>query len=296
MTRETKLGLTLVISVVVALGLLIYGAFALLQRGISETNRLSVTAGRIAAQTIAAQSAPSEIANVNLFVDGPFTKDYAASAILELPPVPRQRDAPSVQLGFTERNASVQGGIMRAPSFNFRLKAFVSYSWPNTGQTTFFLRTLKDGPHKVELRARNNSLGFFVDGEELYLLPDVGSPDPWLFVGTAVKYPGDTASGTISDIRVQRDGDRALVPYRPVCIVSNGGLHVVADGARWILRGTNVRGIPLAYDHCQTALMRHRLRYSLLRTSAKNAGHLVDGTRSSAAFHQKPARVYAGTS
>lgn len=217
---------------------------------------------RLAAEHLATERARREIANANLYVDGPFTKNYVASAVLDLPPVSPQRDSPSVQLGFYEPpNADIQGGIIRAPAYNFHLRAFVSYSEFDGVETTMILQPLKEGPHRIVLRADGDQFEFSVDGQKPILLPrSRGLRDPWLFLGTAVKYPGSSASGTISNIRVQRDGERKATPYDPTCIASNGGIRLIQQGGRWVLSGTNVLEAPSRRENCGSIFERHHER------------------------------------
>lgn len=251
MNRETKLGLYIVGGIVIALGFLAYGAVTFITQGVPYLNRMT------------AQSR-SATADANLFVDGPFNDDYAASAVLELPPVSPQPDSPSVQLGFFLPTASVQGGLMRTPSDKFRLRAFIAYSSDGKANKLRYLGRLNEGPHRVELRVHDGKVLLSIDGRRLFtviprsaFLPRDGNP--WLALGTAVRR-GGSASGTIADIDVQRDGDTALKPFQPVCIVSNGGIHIVADGAHWVLGGTYARSVPATYEHCRDVFAQHNTR------------------------------------
>lgn len=247
MNRETKLGMYIVGGIVLMLGVLTYGAFLFFTQTVPYLDRAK-----------APKSDGS--ANTNLFVEGPFVRDYAASANLELPPVPPQRDSPSVQLGFFDAHGDIQGGLIRSPDDKFHLRAFVAYSAGRPQNTLRYFGRLKDGPHAVELRVRNDEVTFLVDGRRLFSAPRAAyvPPDsnPWLTLGTAVRYKGGSASGSISDIRVQRDGDNALTRYDPVCVGSSGGLRTLRYGGRYVLAGTNI-GSPALNEGCRDAYARH---------------------------------------
>lgn len=250
MNRESKLGLYIVGGIVVAIGFLAYVVIAFFTQGIPYLNRL------------AAAQRNGQVANANLFVDGPFTKDYAASAVLELPPVQRQKDSPSVQIGFWGPYGIVQGGLIRTPDDDFRLRAFAAFPLGGGRSTVKYLGRLNDGPHAFEMRTLDGDVVLFVDGHRrIDLFPRSSylplHTNPFLIVGTAAQN-GGTASGTISDIRIQRDGDTALVPDQPVCVVSNGGIHLVQDGARWVLGGTYAQNVPTTYERCRKVFARHR--------------------------------------
>lgn len=252
MNRETRLGMYIVGGIVVLLGFLAYGAFALLTQSVPALTRM----------------ARDEVfdgngnANANLYVEGPFVNDYAASAVLALPPVSAERDSPSVQIGFMQTFGNVQGGLIRTPEEKFRLKAFTAFTTPGGRERIQYLNPLDNGPHAVELRVSNGTITFFVDGvlrstiEHSRVLPP--NSNPWFFLGTSATFIGNSAYGTISDIRVQRDGDAALSSYHPSCNISNGGIHIMPYGAGWILSGTSMRSVPIDYEGCSNVFARHR--------------------------------------
>lgn len=252
MSKETRLGMYIVGGIVLLLGFLAYGAFALFTQGVPALTRMATDEVFDGNGT----------ANANLYVEGPFVSDYAASAVLELPPVSEERDSPSVQIGFMHAFGNVQGGLIRTPKGRFRLQAFVAYAIPGNGERVQYFNTRDDGPHAVELRVRDGTIAFFVDGVRRFtivhsrLLPPNGNP--WLFLGTAATFSGNSAYGTISDIRIRRDGDAALHPYRPICNISNGGIHIMPYGDGWILRGTSMRSVPIDYEGCRDVFARHR--------------------------------------
>lgn len=250
MSRETKLGLYIVGGLALVLGFLAYATIAFLTQGVPYLNR------------VAAAERNNRYANANLFVDGPFTTDYAASAVLELPPVARQTDSPSVQITFWGAGGTVQSGLIRTPNDQFRLRAFAALTRVGGRETIKYLGRMNDGPHVFELRVRNGKVMISVDGRRrLILTPQSAflppNGNPYLSLGTAAK-SGGTASGTISDIRVQRDGDAAPMSDQPVCVVSNGGIHLVRDGERWVLGGTFVWSVPTTYERCSEVFARHR--------------------------------------
>ena len=260
MNRETRLGLYIVGSIVVLFGLLGYGTFALLTQGVPTLARMERDR----------RFGDNGTANANLYVEGPFVKDYAASAVFELPPTPDgERDSPSVQLGFNQIDGNVQAGLIRTPQDKFVLKAFVAFTTPGNGQQIHYLNRLEEGPHSIELRVRGDTTKLFVDGLQRFALADARllpqRSNPWLFLGTSATFVGNSAYGTISDIRVRRDGDATLRADRPSCIISNGGIHLRPYGAGWILSGTSMRSVPIDYESCSSVFARH---HELARTSS----------------------------
>jgi len=238
-------------SIVLVLGLLGYAAFAFFTKAVPYL------------KSVAGPGFGSNgDANANLYVEGPFVREYAAAAVLELPPVPPQRDSPSVQLGFFSPSGNLQGGLIRTPDDKFRLRAFVAYAAGQRPNQIRYLGRLNAGPHAVEIRVHDGKAMFFVDGRELYsavqsaYLPADGNP--WLALGTAVKYEGGSAFGTISDIRIRRDTDEAILSFNPVCNGSNGGIHIIPEGDRWVISGTYVARVPPKYERCSGAFARHR--------------------------------------
>ena len=194
-------------------------------------------------------------ANANLIVNGTFKQTYAASATLLLPPVPPQRDSPSVQLSFfSKRGGFVQAGVIRSPHNHFRLFAFLAAGAIGERSWDRDLRALSDGPHVVKIEVRADSIWVVVDGARLYRLPRErylpSDASPYVAIGTAVDYLGAAASGWISDVAVQRDGDRRLQPVVPTCIVSNGGIHLARYGTGWVLSGTHQPYVATTREGC----------------------------------------------
>lgn len=252
MNKETRMGMYIVGGIVLSLGFLAYGSFAVLTQGVPAITRMAMDE----------RYGGNGNANANLYVEGPFVRDYAASAILELPPISDERDSPSVQLGFSQPSGNVQAGLIRTPETNFRLQAFTAYSWSGDREHIRYLKTLDDGPHTVELRAGDGTAVIFVDGVRRFTLTGerILTPrsNPWLFFGTSATFVGNSAYGTISDIRVRRDDDTVLRPYHPSCIISNGGIHIMPYGEGWILSGTSMRSVPIEFQGCRDAFARHR--------------------------------------
>lgn len=252
MNRETKLGLSIVGGMVLVLGFLAYGLFALLTQGIPAVSRIATNQ----------RFGDNGTANANLYDAGPFVRDYAVSAVLELPPVPPEHDSPSVQLGFMQNSGNFQAGLIRTPEHKFRLESFVSYTTGNGDQRMIYIDPLADGPHTLELRVRDTTVTFYADDRLRFT--DAGSrsippnSNPWLFLGTSATFIGNSAFGTISDIRVRRDGDTSMRPEVPRCNISNGGIHIMPYGDGWILSGTTMRSVPIRYAGCRGVFVRHR--------------------------------------
>jgi hypothetical protein len=237
-------------SIVIVLGLLTYGAFTFFTKAVPYLNSIATPAFN-----------RNGDANTNLYVEGPFVREYAAAAVMELPPAPQQRDSPSVQLGFFGTSGGIQGGLIRTPGNKFRLRAFVAYGTAAGQNRIRYFDRLNEGPHAVEIRVHDGKLMFFVDGRHLFEVPQSAyvppGTNPWLALGTAVKYRHARAYGTISDIRVRRDTDVALLSYQPVCIVSNGGISIRPVRDHWVIGGWYLGNVPPTYEHCRATFERH---------------------------------------
>lgn len=252
MNRETKLGLYIVGGMVLVLGFLAYGLFALLTQGIPAVSQIATNQ----------RFGDNGTANANLYDAGPFVRDYAVSAVLELPPVPAENDSPSVQLGFSRNYGIVQGGLIRTPDDKFRLRSFVAFNVSSGGQHMQYLGRVSDGPHTFEMHVRDGTVELFIDRMKRFTLADYRAlppnSNPWLFLGTSATFIGNSAYGTISDIRVRRDGDTSMRPEVPRCNISNGGIHIMPYGDGWILSGTTMRSVPIRYVGCRGVFARHR--------------------------------------
>ena len=252
MNRETKLGLYIVGAIVLVLGFLAYGLFALITQGLPAVQQMATDE----------RFGDNGYANANLYDAGPFVNDYAASAILELPTVPDQRDSPSVQLGFSQTFGNAQAGLIRTPEDKFRLRAFAAFTTPAGPLRVQYLGRVSDGPHTFEMRVRDGEIEVFVDRTKRFTLMHTRdlppNSNPWLFLGTSATFVGNSAYGTISDIRVRHDGDGALRPDTTLCSISNGGIHIMRYGSGWILSGTSMRSVPISYVGCRGVFARHR--------------------------------------
>jgi hypothetical protein len=246
--RATRLGTIIAIVAVAAIFLAGAGLYALIRfaptRSPDPYNPIAV-------------AAEGSYAGANVVMRRYFQKKFAASAVLDLPPVPPQNDSPSLQITFYQRNAMVQGGIIRRPQDRFRMTAFLEYSNPTTpGENVRYFGLLSNRPHEVSIAGDTAAVDFAIDGKVLFrmprerYLPIRGGVAPWVMLGTYVANSGNAASGTISRIAVRGDRDAAMAQVIPRCVVTKGGLEIRREGSTWILGGRNTAGVPVRYDHC----------------------------------------------
>ena len=244
--RRVLIWAAVVIFVVGFAGLALYGAISLV--GLGARAFYASTMARYPTQ-----------ADANIIARGAFVKNFRATAVVELPPVPVQRDSPSVQLGFFSTKGNFQGGIIRSPRHHFRLYAFVAYGNRRGNADDLELVPLDDGKHVISLGGDSHYLDFRVDGRQLYHIANFVSNDStsklWFGVGTAVEYPGDAASGTIADFRVKRDSDSEPLRVVTPCMITHGGLEIYNVGDHWELAGRNTPGVPYRRVNCD-ALVR----------------------------------------
>jgi hypothetical protein len=246
--RATRLGITIAIVAVLSLVLSCAGVYLLIRFAPSRPPTAYNPIMRVAA---------TSQANAGVLVMRRFQKRFAASAVLDLPPVPPQKDSPSLQITFYQRDALIQGGIIRTPKNHFRMTPFLegfSPSKPRGGVRYF--GAVPDGPHVVALSGDTNAIDFTVDGKlvdrvpRADYLPIHGQYAPWLTLGTIVDTPGDAAYGTISKIDVRGEDDAGMIRVVPNCVVTRGGLEMRRVGDEWVLGGTYVPGVHAKYVRC----------------------------------------------
>ncbi|HTA39222.1 MAG TPA: hypothetical protein VK760_09110 [Candidatus Acidoferrales bacterium] len=245
--RAARLGITILGCAVLVIGLAVAGIFVLLKYvpATPGVTHLSLAAG--------------SPAGANAVVRRRFERAFMASALLDLPQVPPQRDEPSLQISFFQRGALIQGGVIRTPANKFRLAGFLAYEQAGGTQTQVrYYGNLPEGPHVVTLSGDEKQIVFTIDGKVLdrvpraTFLPDLGSNDPWLMLGTAVGAPGNGAYGRISHIRIRNEYDKAW-NIEPNCIVTTGGITMVRSGDTLRLGGRYRPGVPARYRNCSAS-------------------------------------------
>ena len=242
--RAARLGRTIAISGVLVIVLASAGIYVLLKYAPARPG--------ISHLAIAA-NAPG----ANVVVRRKFQRRFMAEAVLDLPPVPPQKDSPSLQVSFFQPGALVQGGVIRTPANRFRLEAFLAYAHAGENETQIrYFGNLPDGPHDVMLTGDERDVVFTLDGKVLdrvpraTYLPDDGPNNPWLMIGTAVATPGSAAFGTISRIFVRDQNDVVARPVVPGCVVTNAGITLVRFGEVWHMGGAYDPDISAKYQHC----------------------------------------------
>jgi hypothetical protein len=157
---------------------------------------------------------------------------------------------------FHRSTTSLVCGVIRTPANKFRLAGFLAYAHP--GETNLQVRyygNLAEGPHAVMLSGDEREIVFTIDGKvrdrvpRATFLPEIGSNDPWLMLGTAVGAPGDAAFGRLSHVRVRNEYDATLT-IKPKCIVTTGGITTERAGDALRLGGRFTRGIFTRYRNC----------------------------------------------
>jgi hypothetical protein len=254
--RATRLGVTIAVAAVLFIVLGCTGVYLLI-RFAPSSPASAYDAEVLREVDWMVVEASTSRANASVVMTHGFREKLAASAVFDLPPVPPQKDSPSLQTTFYQRGAYIQGGIIRTPANHFRMNAFLvggSSSFPKG--YTYNFGFLPDGPHVVALAGDAEKIDFTIDGKLIDRLPRAkylpvqAASATWLMLGTIVDTPGDSAYGTISNIEVLGDGDAALVPVVPKCVVTKGGLEMRRDGDRWILGGTFTHGVDVRYARC----------------------------------------------
>jgi hypothetical protein len=242
--RTARLGMTIAISGVLVIVLASAGIYVLLKYAPARPgfSHLAIAA-----------NAPG----ANVVVRRRFQRRFMAAAVLDLPPVPPQKDSPSLQVSFFQPGALVQGGVIRTPANRFRLAAFLAYAHTGENETQVrYFGNLADGPHDVMLSGDERDVVFTMDGKILdrvpraTFLPDDGPNEPWLMIGTAVAMPGSAAFGTISRITVRDENDAVARPVVPACVVTNAGITLARFGEAWHMGGAYDPDIPAKYRHC----------------------------------------------
>ncbi len=193
----------------------------------------------------------------NVVVRRSFQRRFMATAVLDLPRVPPQKDSPSLQISFFQPGALIQGGVIRTPENKFRLAGFLAYAHAGEDQTQVrYFGNLTEGPHAVTLTGDEKDVTFAIDGRILdrvpraTFLPDEGPNHPWLMLGTAVAVPGSAAFGSISGIYVRDEDDRVARAVVPACVVTNGGITMRRFGTVWRLGGNYAPAIRAIFRHC----------------------------------------------
>jgi hypothetical protein len=245
--RAARLGMTILGCAVLVIALATAGIFVLLKYAPRSSG------GVMARNLSLAANSP---AGANAVVRRRFEQRFMASAVLDLPQVPPQQDDPSLQVSFFQPGALIQGGIIRTPASKYRLVGFLAYARPADTKTQIrYYGNLAEGPHVVMLRGDENEIVFTVDGKVLdrvpraTFLPDIGSNDPWLMLGTAVRARGNAAFGRISHVRIRNEHNMDL-NIKPNCIVTTGGITMERVGDALRLGGRYTPGMLARYRNC----------------------------------------------
>lgn len=202
---------------------------------------LGVAVGFVLFSRIASQ--PASLPTANLLVKGHFDRHYAVSATFDVPRSDAKvQSRPSLQFMLVQpAYGYVEAGIIRTGR-SAPLRGFVGYTSRRIRGGSFYLATLSDRPHRVEVAVDGEPIVVSIDGKPVYRLRrselfsgDVRS----ILAGTAFGLPEESAFGTISDFEVRRDGDAVAHAVVDPCIVTTPGVSFVPTATGWELHGVN---------------------------------------------------------